>query len=177
MVSKGDPKKIQAYKIIAYLVSCLPSDKIYMRLGVPELWSLLVTTGVAAEIDDANICVAMAYHSCGLFELHHFGEKRGKYYHHATCCAGDPTTPCSRGTVSLELPSDYLKRPYFQNDVEFVAAFLSTTATNNNTSLSRKRPAEDSSLVTPTFQLPCTVMSHFVTRDRNFYRLLLARAV
>lgn len=55
----------------------------------------------------------------------------------------------------MELPSNYFKRLSFQNDVEFIAAFLSTTQTNNNTPPSKKRPAEDCSLVTPTSQLPC----------------------
>jgi hypothetical protein len=109
MASKGNPKKTQVYKSISNLVSGLPSDKIHTWLSLPELWSLLVSGGIAAKIYDADVRFTMAYHSRGWFELHHFGEKIAKYYRHASC-AGDPTTPCSRGTVSLELSSDYRLR-------------------------------------------------------------------
>jgi hypothetical protein len=93
MVSKkGDPKKTQVYKSIVNLVSVLPSHNIYTWLRVPEIWSLFVSGGVAAEINDDDVHHAMVYHSRGQFESRHFGENREKYYHHASC-ARNPTTP------------------------------------------------------------------------------------
>jgi hypothetical protein len=155
MVFKGITKKTpQVYKSIVNLASGLPSDKICMWLSVPEIWSLLVSGGIVSQIEDSDVHFAMRYYSYGRFESRHFGKKRARYYRHASC-AGDPTTPCGQVTVSLELPSNYFQRLSFQNDVESIAAFLRAAQTNDNTPCSKKRPAEDRSLVTPTSHVPC----------------------
>jgi hypothetical protein len=158
MVSKkGDPKKTQVYKSIVNLVSVLPSHNIYTWLRVPELWSLLVSGGVAAEINDNDVRYAMVYHSRGQFESRHFGENKEKYYRHASR-AGDPNTPCTRGTVPLELSSNYFQHPSFQNDVKVIGTFFSSRPVTESTPCSKKRQAaEDSSVDTPTSQLLCCV--------------------
>ena len=145
-----DPKKKQACKSIINLVNRLPSDKIQTWLSLSELQSLLLVGGV--QIDEDVLCLAMGSYSRGQFDSRQFGRRPVRYYRHSSC-AGDPTTPDTRQPICLELPSDYFRGPDCQHDVEAVADFLCRMESADNTPpLSKKRPVEDSNVVT---LLPC----------------------